>query len=79
MLCSQVAKAFDTEGHRADYIMALAAMAYAALNRKSCAAPEDVFAVAQFALQHRQRGGSLTWNDEKEDKVKEELNISKEQ
>jgi magnesium chelatase subunit I len=75
-LCSQVAKAFNTEGHRADYIMALAAMAHASLKGRNIATVDDIFAVARFALQHRQRGGSLTWDDQRSLRVKAELNLS---
>jgi len=75
-VCAKVAKAFNTEGHRADYIMALAAIAHASLNGKKSATAEDVLKVARFALQHRQRGGTLTWDEARERKVKEELNLS---
>ncbi|MEI6064411.1 MAG: AAA family ATPase [Pseudanabaena sp. ELA748] len=75
-VCAKVAKAFATEGHRADYIMALAAIAHASLNGKKSANAEDVLKVARFALQHRQRGGTLAWDAEREQKVKEELNLS---
>ncbi|WGS74599.1 hypothetical protein OA858_07405 [Pseudanabaena galeata CCNP1313] len=70
-------KAFNTEGHRADYIMALAAIAHASLKGKKSATAEDVLKVAKFALQHRQRGGTLAWDEEREQRVKEELKISK--
>jgi magnesium chelatase subunit I len=75
-VCAKVAQAFDTEGHRADYIMALAAMAHASLMSRKSPTAADVLRVARFALQHRQRGGSLTWNEERVLKVKEELKIS---
>ena len=75
-VCAKVAKAFDTEGHRADYIMALAAMAHAVRNNRESPKPADVLRVARFALQHRQRGGSLTWNEERVLKVKDELKTS---
>ena len=74
--CAKVAKAFNTEGHRADYIMALAAIAHASLKGKKSATTEDVLKVAKFALQHRQRGGTLAWDAEREHRVKEELKIS---
>jgi magnesium chelatase subunit I len=76
-VCAKVAKAFNTEGHRADYIMALAAIAHASLKGKKSATAEDVLKVARFALQHRQRGGTLAWDEEREQRVKEELKISK--
>lgn len=75
-VCAKVAQAFDTEGHRADYIMALAAMAHAVRNGRKSPKPADVLRVARFALQHRQRGGSLTWNEERVLKVKDELKTS---
>ena len=43
---------------------------------KTFANGEDVLRVARFALQHRQRGGTLTWNEERERKVKEKLNLA---
>lgn len=75
-VCAKVAKAFNTEGHRADYIMALAAMAHASLKGKKSTTAADVLQVSKFALQHRQRGGTLTWDKERENRVKEELNLS---
>lgn len=76
-VCAKVAKAFNTEGHRADYIMALAAMAHASLKGKKSVNADDVLKVTKFALQHRQRGGTLKWDEERENRVKEELKISK--
>jgi magnesium chelatase subunit I len=75
-ICAKVAQSFDTEGHRADYIMTLAAIAHATLMDKTFANGEDVLRVARFALQHRQRGGTLTWNEERERKVKEKINLA---
>ena len=75
-VCAKVAKAFNTEGHRADYIMALAAMAHASLKGKKSVTADDVLKVAKLALQHRQRGGTLAWDAAREIKVKEELNLS---
>ncbi len=75
-VCAKVAKAFNTEGHRADYILALAAMAHASLKGKKSTTAADVLQVSKFALQHRQRGGTLAWDEERENRVKEELNLS---
>lgn len=74
-LCAKVAKDFNTEGHRADYILALASMAYAALKGRDAVAP-DILRVARFALQHRQKNSNLVWNDGLEEKVKQKLALS---
>ena len=52
-VCVKLAKAFNTEGHRSDYVMALAARAYAALNNEACVTYEHVKKAGPMALQHR--------------------------
>ncbi len=51
--CVRVAKAFQAEGHRGDYVMALAARAYAAREQQSEVTSVHVQQVAKLALQHR--------------------------
>lgn len=51
--CVRIAKAFQAEGHRGDYVMALAARAYAAREQQSEVTPVHVQQVAPLALQHR--------------------------
>ncbi len=70
--CVRVGRHFQTEGHRGDYVMALAARAHAALRKAPEVAIEDLVAVAPLALQHRrsvtQQGGWIPWtaNDNEE-------------
>jgi magnesium chelatase subunit I len=66
--CVRISKNIQVEGHRGDYIMALAARAHAALRGAESVTPQDVVEVAPLTLQHRrsgilQSGGSL-WNEE---------------
>lgn len=51
--CVAIAKDFQAEGHRGDYIMALAARAYAALQGETRVTWDHLKAVAALALQHR--------------------------
>jgi magnesium chelatase subunit I len=55
--CVKLAAKVQAEGHRGDYIIALAARAYAALQGVEEVTNEHVAAVGQLALQHRQRQG----------------------
>lgn len=75
-LCMKVSQKINVEGHRGDYIMALAALASAARRGDSTATPEDVLEIASLALPHRQRSGNLSWNEERDREVKEVLGIS---
>jgi magnesium chelatase subunit I len=73
LMCVKVAKEFNAEGHRADYVMALAARANAALGRELQVVPNDLRAVAPMALQHRrpevlQRGREL-WSQEDDERL----------
>jgi magnesium chelatase subunit I len=81
-MCTHIVQAFKVEGHRGDYVMALAARAYAA---RACAAkkrelevlPSDVQQVAELVLRHRtQRAEILTntvWGEEEEERVRDIL------
>lgn len=66
-LCVAVGEAFQAEGHRGDYVMAMAARAHAALRGAGEVGPADLAAVARMTLQHRRitagAGGAL-WTDE---------------
>lgn len=55
--CVDLADAFKAEGHRGDYVLAMAARANAALRGAAAATREDLVEVAALALQHRRTGG----------------------
>ena len=67
-LCVNVAQAFQAEGHRADYLLVLAARACAARERHECVLREDVEQVAPLVLQHRRTGAKqqnrVLWSDD---------------
>lgn len=69
--CARIGKEFQAEGHRGDYIMALAARARAALRKDTTVKPEDILEVAPLALQHR-----CAWSPENIEWVKQELERS---
>jgi magnesium chelatase subunit I len=66
--CIAIALKFDAEGHRGDYLMALAARAYAARDNQPCVEPAHLQAVARLVLQHRHpsvaHGGRGLWSKE---------------
>lgn len=66
-LCARLADQFQAAGHRGDYVMALAARAYAALEGLTSVTSEQVAAVAPMALQHRRPssadGGQMLWTE----------------
>lgn len=72
--CIDIALAFKAEGHRGDYLMALAARAYAAREHQSRVEPAHVAAVAPLVLQHRRQtvatGGRGEWSEDDNQKVK---------
>jgi len=55
--CVTLAEKFEAQGHRADYVIALAARAYAALQGTETVTNEHVGRVARMALQHRRSRG----------------------
>lgn len=67
-LCVQIGKMFQVEGHRGDYVMALAARANAALRKANEVTIDDIAEVAPLALQHRRPGvlqsGNAIWSDQ---------------
>jgi magnesium chelatase subunit I len=64
--CVRVGKRFQVEGHRGDYVMAVAGRARAALRGDNTVTQDDLLAVAPLALQHRrpgaQQSGQALWN-----------------
>lgn len=76
--CIDLAAEFQAEGHRGDYVMALAARAHAALRGSSAITKDDVKAVAPLALPHRRpefsHGGQANWSKEDDDHVAQLLN-----
>jgi magnesium chelatase subunit I len=81
--CARIGQEFQSEGHRGDYVMALAARARAAQRGAACAEPDDVLAVAPMALQHRRPGvleaGRSVWTLEDSKRVGQLLGIAKEE
>ncbi|NER93243.1 MAG: AAA domain-containing protein [Symploca sp. SIO1B1] len=76
--CVKLAAGFEAEGNRGDYIIALAARAYAALQGKKQVTNPHVAAVARLALQHRRpevlQSNQMSWSDQDEERVREILN-----
>jgi magnesium chelatase subunit I len=66
--CVRIGSNIKSEGHRGDYVMALAAQAHAALNGAKRTTLDDLSEVAPLALQHRKSGvlqsGSDLWSPE---------------
>lgn len=67
--CAGIGRQFGVEGHRGDYIIALAACARAALRSATRVELEDLLEVAPLVLQHRrsnalQAGGPLWTSDD---------------
>lgn len=75
--CIAIADAFKAEGHRGDYIMALAARAYAALSNDKEVSRDHVKAVASLALQHRRpevsQSGRELWTVDDDERLAELL------
>ncbi len=73
--CVRIAKAFQAEGHRGDYVMALAARAYAAREEQPEVTPVHVQQVAGLALQHRRpearNRDDMLWGAEDDQQVAE--------
>lgn len=75
--CVKIASGLQTEGHRGDYVMALAARALAALQQEEQVLPEHIQRVAPLALQHRRaqtiHSGEVLWRTEDEEFVQKSL------
>ncbi|MER5645850.1 AAA family ATPase [Streptosporangium sp. NPDC002524] len=73
-LCAQISARFKVAGHRGEKVMALGAKARAALEGHRVVTPDDIHAVAEFALAHRLPeavyGESIKWTDEDRDLLK---------
>ncbi|MBD2179419.1 AAA family ATPase [Pseudanabaena sp. FACHB-1998] len=77
--CVNLTKAFEVQGNRGDYVLALAARAYAALKGAKRATQNHVWAVAEMALQHRRpevsQGNDVTWTSADSEKVASVLGL----
>ncbi len=73
-LCVELATAFEVEGNRGERVLAMAAQAYAAREQRSQVTPEDLYAVASLALQHRRpamsQSGEVAWGEKEDADVK---------
>jgi magnesium chelatase subunit I len=66
-ICATLTERLEVEGHRADYLLALAAQAYAVRDKRLTTTPKDVLAIAELVLRHRiseaNQLNSSAWND----------------
>ncbi len=73
--CVRIAESFQVEGHRADYILALAASAYAARYNEASTTLKGLRAIADLALRHRLTEESklsmVEWGNEHEQRLDE--------
>lgn len=69
-LCIRLSREFETEGNRGDYVLAIAAQAYAALDGDKAVTRQHLKAVAPLALQHRRpamaQGSQEIWSDQEQ-------------
>jgi magnesium chelatase subunit I len=73
-VCVQISEAFGIDGHRGDYLLAMAACAYAAREQVKIATLEHLGTVAELVLRHRQQQGEpFEWNTQQEQRVSELL------
>jgi magnesium chelatase subunit I len=74
-----LAQEFETAGHRADYVMLLAARAYASLRGDPEVDESHLTRVAKLALQHRRpvttQGGRTEWGRTDDDRVTKALGV----
>lgn len=75
--CVRLAQGFETEGHRSDYLLALASCAHAARHERPKATTQDVHAIAELVLRHRQPSASQVdyalWGQEEEQRLEKLL------
>jgi magnesium chelatase subunit I len=75
--CVKLVQAFQVEGHRGDYLLALASCAYAALLYENRATLEHLSVVAELVLRHRlpnaHQLSNAFWGEEEKQKVAEIL------
>ncbi|WNZ46131.1 AAA family ATPase [Leptolyngbya boryana CZ1] len=75
--CTTLAQEFKAEGNRGDYMIALAARAYAAREKAEVVSKQHVKAVARLALQHRRpemkQGHQEAWSEVDDERVEKIL------
>ncbi len=80
--CVELTAAFQAEGNRGDYVIALASRAYAALHNAKEVNMKHIQAVAKLVLQHRRpeflQSSQLPWEEKDDNKVKEILDEERE-
>jgi magnesium chelatase subunit I len=73
--CVDLAKAFQAEGYRGDYVLALAARALAARDNHPEVTQTHMTRIARLVLQHRRsdilQGEKITWTETDNNKIKE--------
>ncbi len=78
--CVELTEAFNAEGNRGDYTIALASRAYAALNNAKQVSTKHIAVVAQLVLQHRRpeflQSHQLPWTEEDDKTVYKELKLN---
>lgn len=78
--CVRISSGIQAEGHRGDYVMALAARANAALRGVKSAEMSDLREVAPLSLQHRRSGilpsGGTLWSDEDDAMIRQLLDAT---
>ena len=75
----KLTKEFLVQGNRGDYVMALAARAYATLHGEKQVTHDHVRSVAEIALQHRRpeasQGNEVTWTSADSEQVASVLGL----
>ncbi|WP_162615637.1 hypothetical protein [Pseudanabaena sp. ABRG5-3] len=75
----KLTKEFQVQGNRGDYVMALAARAYAALHGEKQVTHDHVRSVAAMALQHRvpkaSQDNEVNWTNADSEKVASVLGL----
>lgn len=78
--CVKLTEAFQAEGNRGDYIMALASRALAARENGQEVKAQHIQAIAQLVLSHRRpeflQSSQLPWTQEEDDKVEKVLKLN---
>lgn len=77
--CVTLTQTFNAEGNRGDYILALAARAYAALQGEKQVANKHIAAVACMVLQHRRleavQNNQMLWKEQDDEMVRVTLKL----
>ncbi len=78
--CVNLTQAFQAEGNRGDYIMALASRAYAARENGQEVKAEHIQAIAQLVLSHRRpeflQSSQLPWTKKEDNEVEKVLKLN---